>query len=187
MSPTILKLDVSGMPVEWIAWQDAATLYARNRVKWEAGETNFTVYGGMRPNGERSILTMNSIIAVADKSHRFEKRRAPPLTNRALFQRDGHLCMYCGNRHGPSGLTRDHVIPRANGGRDIWTNVCTSCPRCNRIKRDRTPEQAGMRLLAIPYEPDPARYLLLAMSGRRITVDQQAWLESCADPLRKAC
>ncbi len=94
--------------------------------------------------------------------------------------------MYCGVRHGPSGLTRDHVIPCAQGGRGIWSNVCTSCPRCNRLKRDQTPEQAGMRLLAVPYEPDPARYLLLQRSNRKITADQQARLESCADPLRKA-
>lgn len=184
MLPTILKLDVSGLPVEWISWQDAATLYARDRVKWEAGDTRFTVYGGNRAGGERSALTLNSIIAVADRSHKHLKRRAPPLTNRALFQRDGHVCLYCGARHGPSMLTRDHIMPRARGGRDIWTNVCTSCAKCNNRKQDRTPEEAGMRLIAVPYQPDPARYLLLVTGGRRISADQQAWLESCADPLK---
>jgi hypothetical protein len=186
VSPHILKLDVSGSPVEWIAWQEAATLYARDRVKWEAGETTFVVRGGQRRDGQQSILALNSIIAVADRGHRFDKRRAPPLTNRALFQRDGHLCLYCGTKHGPAGLTRDHVVPTSRGGRNVWTNVASACSKCNHHKRDRTPEQAGMRLLAVPYEPDPARYLLLVMSGRKITADQQAWLESCANPLQKA-
>lgn len=80
--PTILKLDVSGLPIEWITWQTAATLYARDRVKWEAGDTRFTVYGGSRRDGTQSSITMASIIAVQDKSRRFERRRPPALTNR---------------------------------------------------------------------------------------------------------
>ena len=54
---------------------------------------------------------------------------------------------------------------------------------CNRFKDDRTPEQAGMTLLALPYEPNLAEWLILA--NRRILADQQAFLERLA-PKRSA-
>jgi 5-methylcytosine-specific restriction endonuclease McrA len=50
-------------------------------------------------------------------------------------------------------LTRDHVMPLSRGGRDVWRNVATACEPCNNLKADRTPEQAGMPLLAEPRTP----------------------------------
>jgi hypothetical protein len=48
--------------------------------------------------------------------------------------------------------------------------------RLNRqVKGPRTPEQAGMALLAIPYVPNRAEYLVL--SNRRILTDQMAFLQ----------
>ena len=38
MVPHVLKIDLGGVPVEWLRWEEAATLYARERVRWEAGE-----------------------------------------------------------------------------------------------------------------------------------------------------
>jgi len=178
----ILKLDVAGLPVEWIGWQTAATLYARDCVRWEVGDVSWTLQGGRRADGLRSTLTINSIIAVADRGHRYQRRRPPPLTNRTLFQRDGHVCLYCGERFAPRALTRDHVIPLSKGGADCWTNVATACRPCNAAKGNRLPEQ-WRPLIAVPFVPDPASYLLLVASGR-IRADQQAWLESYSDRRR---
>jgi 5-methylcytosine-specific restriction endonuclease McrA len=178
MIPQILKLDVAGLPIEWVSWQTAATIYARDRVRWEAGEARFVLHGGTRCDGTQSVLSINSIIAVRDKSGKYH-RAVPPLTNRALFQRDGYLCMYCGRKHGSRELTREHVLPVSRGGRDCWTNVLTACVSCNHRKNDRTPEEAGMLPIGLPYEPDMARYLLLIASGR-VTGCQQAFLEKLA-------
>jgi 5-methylcytosine-specific restriction endonuclease McrA len=176
--PHILKLDVAGLPVEWVSWQTAATIYARDRVRWEAGEARFTIFGGIRCDGSQSQLEINSIIAVKDKSGRY-RRGVPPLTNRALFQRDGYLCMYCGRKFCAKELTREHVVPMSRGGRDVWTNVLTACVRCNHTKDARTPQEADMLPIGVPYEPDMARYLLLIASGR-VTGCQQAFLEKLA-------
>lgn len=184
MVPYVLKLDVSGCPVEWINWKLAVTLYARERVRWEAGEARFTFSGGRRGEGGRSSITVNSIIAVHDRSRRFERGQVP-LNNRTLFQRDRFICLYCGERFHPCDLTRDHVTPLSRGGRDAWSNVVTACEGCNQRKGARTPEEAAMPLLALPYRPDPASYLLLVASGRRITACQMAWLESFAQIGRK--
>lgn len=179
MIPQVLKLDMSGCPVEWVSWQTAATLYARQRVRWEAGAAHFVLTGGRRDDGSRSSMTINSIIAVHDRSKRFE-RRYIPLSNRTLFQRDRHVCLYCGCKFHVHDLTRDHVIPLSRGGRDEWVNVVTACRSCNQSKDAKTPEEARMPLLAVPFRPDPASYLLLLASSRRITACQASWLETFA-------
>lgn len=177
MIPSILKLDAGGLPVSWIRWQTAVTLYARNRVCWEAGEERFLVRGGFNAAGNRSAVEIGSIIAVADRSRRFEGN-APLLTNRTLFQRDRNLCLYCGDQFHTSELTRDHIIPASRGGASVWENCVTACRHCNQRKDDRTPEEAGMKLLAVPYIPNLAEYLIL--SNRRILADQMEFLATFA-------
>jgi 5-methylcytosine-specific restriction endonuclease McrA len=174
MIPSILKLDAGGMPVGWIRWQTAATLYARQRVRWEAGAESFAILGGISSvTGRRSELRIGSIIAVADRSRRYSGS-CPMLTNRTLFQRDHNLCMYCGQQFAASELTRDHVIPASRGGASVWENCVTACRHCNQRKDDRTPEEARMKLLAVPYTPNLAEYLIL--SNRRILADQMEFL-----------
>ncbi|HZP14110.1 MAG TPA: HNH endonuclease [Nevskiaceae bacterium] len=172
--PAILKLDAGGLPVNWIDWQTAVTLYARRRVCWDAGKERFVIRGGIcAKTGRQSQIEVGSIVAVADRSKRFE-RSAPLLTNRTLFQRDRNLCLYCGDIFPTSHLTRDHVIPASRGGHNVWENCVTACRECNQKKDDRTPEEAGMKLLAVPYTPNLAEYLIL--QNRRILADQMEFL-----------
>ena len=172
--PAILKLDAAGLPVNWIDWQTAVTLYARRRVCWDAGKERFVIRGGIcARTGRQSQIEVGSIVAVADRSKRFE-RSAPLLTNRTLFQRDRNLCLYCGDVFPTSHLTRDHVIPASRGGHNVWENCVTACRDCNQKKDDRTPEEAGMKLLAVPFTPNLAEYLIL--QNRRILADQMEFL-----------
>lgn len=158
-----------------MGWDEAAVLSCRERVAWEAGEGRIRLRGGRsRVTGRRSELLLSSIVAVASHVPRCERSRVPPLTNRALFRRDRHLCLYCGQRFPVSALTRDHVIPRVHGGRDTWENVASACGACNVRKDARTPEQAGMPLSAVPYAPDLGEWL--AQSNRRILADQMRFL-----------
>jgi hypothetical protein len=70
---------------------------------------------------------------------------------KAIQERDANLCRYCGirvnwtDRKGAGGGTYDHVDP---DGLNTLDNVVVACRRCNGRKKDRTPEQAGMRLLS---------------------------------------
>ncbi len=172
----VLKLDITGTPMAWIAWHTAANLYARGRVRWSAGDTDFTIRGGFR-NGEQTTLKVNSIIATDERRNTLRSRVGPG-SNRDLFSRDGFICLYCGVRHSASNLTRDHVRPSSRGGDSSWENLATACRNCNMRKNDRSPEEASMPLLALPYRPDPGKLLLLMASGRKITACQQAWLEA---------
>ncbi len=50
-------------------------------------------------------------------------------------------CHYCQREVGPGALTftRDHVVPRAMGGKDRRDNVVPSCRDCNGEKADKYP------------------------------------------------
>lgn len=178
MSPLILRLDVSGSPVTWIPWQEAVCLYSKDMVAWTAGDSVFTFRGGIsRLTGLRSQIDVNSILAVKRSAPRRHVRRGvPPLSNRELFKRDGNLCLYCGEEFPDEQLTRDHVVPLSRGGLDRWSNVVTACRSCNTRKGNRTPEEAKLTLIAVPFVPNWAEFL--ALSNRRILADQMHFLKS---------
>jgi len=174
MQAQILRLNKAGQAIEWIDVEAAACLYAKDQIVWTYGESSFRLHGGYsRLTGEQSILDIASVVATDGIIHARDMR-TPNLSNQSLFQRDGYLCMYCGKKFGHSLLTRDHVIPRARGGRDIWVNCVSACKACNNHKGCRTPEEAGMKLLAIPFRPNKAEYLALA--NRNILADQMEFL-----------
>ncbi len=176
MSVRILRINTAGHPVEWLSWQDAVCLHARELISWSYGEEVMEVHGGLsRASGEQTVVRLSSIIACKGKV--FAKaRKEPPLTNRALFRRDRNTCLYCGQIFSDVLLSRDHVEPVSRGGRDSWTNVVTACKRCNARKGSLSLEECGLELLALPYRPNHAEYLALSHSGR-ILGDQMAFLQ----------
>ncbi len=71
-----------------------------------------------------------------------------------LLLRDKFRCQYCGKLlKNPKDRTIDHVIPKSRGGKTVWTNVVLCCKKCNLKKGNRTPEEAGLKLLKIPKAP----------------------------------
>ena len=183
--PLILTLDNAGRPIDWLHWQDVVNLYVREQIAWTASETTIRVFGGINQHsGERSFLDLNTIVAVRGAKAKHNKDVTPNLTNRALFERDRHTCLYCGNSFKISLLTRDHVKPRAQGGRDHWKNVVTACKACNVKKGCRTPGEARMPLLALPYTPNKAEAMIL--SNRRILADQMDFLRAHVPHDRRA-
>lgn len=174
----VLRTDVSGMPLEWVGYQDAVRLICLDQVSYSLGRTVFRIRGGVNARtGMRSAIEVRAIIASVGThphAHLFSTSYTPPLSNKALFRRDQSLCLYCGEQFPSALLSRDHVKPLSQGGQDTWGNVVTACKRCNNHKAGRTPEQAGMQLLAIPFTPTHAEYVYL--QGRRILADQMEFL-----------
>jgi 5-methylcytosine-specific restriction endonuclease McrA len=97
-----------------------------------------------------------------------------PFTRKNLCRRDGLRCQYCGRRPSVDQLTIDHVVPRTQGGVTGWANCVLACASCNRRKGGRTPEEAGMSLLAKPTRPEWTATLALDASGRSDGVLQLA-------------
>lgn len=74
-----------------------------------------------------------------------------------MFKRDKFTCQYCGKRFKASELTVDHVMPvsrlSSRSAASTWGNTVAACRKCNGRKANKTPEEAGMKLLSYPKAP----------------------------------
>ena len=158
--------------------EQAIAYAACGKIAWEIGDDQFVFHGGIRrATGERSQVALRSVIALARSEAMVRHmQQALPLghDNALLFRRDREICAYCGERFDRKHLTRDHIVPRARGGKDVWTNVVAACRHCNMRKACRTPDEARMPLLYVPYTP--CRFEHFILTGRRILADQMAYL-----------
>lgn len=176
--PSILKVDLSGVPTEWITIEEAIGYYATDKVIFELGSPVATYRGGYnRITEAQSEITANSIIGVkGNMGGKYVFNRVPALTNETLFERDRYVCAYCGEHFHHKQLSREHINPRCQQGQDTWMNVVTSCKDCNNQKGGRTLEQAKMSLLYLPYVPDTYESFILQQGTRRILADQMEFL-----------
>ena len=177
LTQQVLRTDAAGMPLEWINYQEAVRFYHLGQVAYSCGSLLYRVHGGINArSGLRSVIDVNSIVATHGSHARSRARSiyTPPLNNKALFKRDAYLCLYCGTHLLARDLSRDHVTPLSQQGADCWSNVVTACKRCNNHKAGRTPEQAGMELLAVPFIPTHAEYVYL--QSKRVLADQMEFL-----------
>ena len=164
------------MPIEWVSFKDAVRLHFNSQIAYTCGTDIMVIHGGINAKTDtRSIVNVNSIIATFGSNKTLANNYESPLNNRTLFNRDNHICLYCGNKFSPINLSRDHVTPLFQGGKDLWVNVVSACKRCNNAKAGRTPEQANMELLAIPFTPTQAEYIFL--QGKVILFDQMKFLK----------
>jgi 5-methylcytosine-specific restriction endonuclease McrA len=109
------------------------------------------------PDSEVGIRTVREPVRVPEivvlSHYKGMLVRTPSFSRRNLMRRDRFQCQYCGIKPGLPELSIDHVLPRSRGGRSTWENCVLACRRCNRKKRNRTPQQAGMLLLRTPHVP----------------------------------
>jgi len=75
------------------------------------------------------------------------------LTKKNLFIRDNWNCQYSGKILSRDEADIDHVIPKSRGGKTTWTNLVVSSKKINRKKGNKTPEEAGLKLLKKPIKP----------------------------------
>lgn len=174
----VLIVDKNGMPRNWSNLEDAVIYYATNKVIWEIGSVIKTFRGGFNSQGERSMIDISSIVGVTGPilGHNFYSRQTIYADRATLYSRDRRLCAYCGETYDDRYLTIDHVLPRSRGGKNTWVNCVTACKPCNNRKDDRTPEEAGMQLLYVPYAPTIQEKILL--KGRKVLADQMEYLMS---------
>ena len=155
-----LVLSASYEPLRIVSWQKAITLLFQGKVEVIA------VYD-REIRGVTVRVKLPSVLRLL--RHVRMKRRfyEVPFSRSNVYGRDEHQCQYCGHRFPPVQLTFDHVIPVARGGHKGWDNIVTCCIPCNRRKGDRTPEQAGLRLIRRPRKPEAFPALTLSLGLRR--------------------
>ncbi|MGH7144195.1 MAG: HNH endonuclease [Planctomycetota bacterium] len=152
------------------AWQCIAMTIARDAIADLVGETvtavcpeSFATYTfedwierGVRPGAKvvhspKLTVEVPEVIVLAYYDR--VPQRCLNYGKEHIFKRDRFTCMYCGVQPGRGALTIDHVVPRSQGGRTSWENCVACCEACNGQKADRTPAQAGLRLLHFPERP----------------------------------
>jgi hypothetical protein len=172
----VLQLDIQGTPQAWITLEQAASHYATGSVAWEDGDGPLrTLRGGWNTQlGRQSVMAIHAIIALrgAARVNLFDV--TPSLTKTKLLRRDRMTCAYCGQCFHERDLQCEHIHPESRGGAWSWMNLVTACAWCNGRKAARTPEEARMPLLYLPYVPSRFEDFLLA--GRNIRADVHDWL-----------
>jgi len=143
MKKTLL-LNSGYQPLSFIPFKKAVKLIFKEKVDiiadWE--ENIFWTNGNIR---YPSVLRLKIEI----KRNFFNTN----FSRKILVKRDHSNCQYCGEHLSPSKVTIDHVLPRCQGGLTSFSNCVVSCFPCNGRKGDKTPEQAGMKLLKKPMFP----------------------------------
>jgi 5-methylcytosine-specific restriction endonuclease McrA len=177
VSQQLLIIDSVGQPVRWAGPQRAARYYAAEKVVTELGEHVFSMTGGYNRERHRvSEVVYSSIIMVRGRHRMVLGHDHVGLSRERLFLRDRHICAYCGGHFAQDHLTIEHIIPLSRGGRHHWMNVVTACRGCNHRKGNRTPEEARMTLLYVPYRV--CRNEGFILSNRHILADQMAFLQA---------
>lgn len=76
-----------------------------------------------------------------------------PFTRGNVYLRDDYTCQYTGVKYNASELTWDHVYPQSRGGKTNWYNIVSCHKDVNFKKADKTPEEAGLKLIKKPHAP----------------------------------
>ena len=114
-------------------------------------------------------VAVPSVIRLPSRANR-PLRTGKKLTRTEVFNRDSHVCQYCGKQS--RQLTLDHVIPRYRGGQQTWENLVSACVPCNRRKAGKTLKEAGMKLRCRPAQPRDGRYSYIPSHFLR---DREEW------------
>jgi hypothetical protein len=84
------------------------------------------------------------------------------LTKKNIRMRDGNICQYSGRLLKEGQGNVDHVIPLGRGGSSTWENMVWSDSEINSKKQNKTPEEAGLKLIRKPAKlhPKPMKELI---------------------------
>ena len=170
-----MAIDSAWTPSRWLKWEDVLNLYSRGLVDYSVGDTAFTLRGGTNAKtGKQSILEVGSILVVNTRGRATPYDWVPSVSRELLVFRDRHTCAYCGGLFKERELTIEHIHPVSRGGKTCWTNLVAACKACNNRKDARTPEEARMPLLFVPYVPN--RFEGLIVQNRHILADQMSFI-----------
>lgn len=135
----VLVLNASYEPLNVCNWKRAVVLIFKGKAEQ------------IEHNGKIVYPTFHVPTVIRLRKYIKIPHKEIPLTRKNLMYRDHYSCQYCGIKS--IALTIDHVIPRSKSGTDSWDNVVACCQDCNVRKGNRTPHEAGVRLIKHPKAP----------------------------------
>lgn len=135
--------------------------------------------------GDRSIgmvrgrIRIPTVVVLSDFDRVPRKRLRFGL--RGLWERDGGRCQYSGRQLTLAEANIDHVVPSSRGGATSWENCVISDRNINTRKANRTPEEAGLALLAEPSRP-PKRLISHFIKNKFQIKDWRIFLPGSSKP-----
>ena len=144
----VLLLNSENEPIRICSWKRAVVLLLKGKAECDKRIKDIEDYINIDNASIPRVIKLNYDVAVPYKELPF------PYNRENVFVRDDYTCQYCGRKFPASELTLDHVFPKSRLGPDIWENIVTCCKECNQYKADRTPKEAGMKLLRRPFRPE---------------------------------
>lgn len=162
MKRETLLLDRNWQMMKMIPWTDAVIdVYCNDkaRIGQEYDHVVWSSKDGSQVIKKPRVIILKKFVL----SKILNKCSIKRLPDRALLQRDGYKCQYCGKKISRDDFTKDHVLPQSRGGMTTSGNLVCCCFECNQKKANRTPEEADMMLLK-PVVPvnmfDPTREMM---------------------------
>lgn len=174
MTADVLVLNKQFLPIQIADWQKVLSLVFQGHA--EAVDENYRTYDyadwcelskAMADNPAGFVHTPTLRIAIPEVVRLTRYERMPTsevkFTRSNVYEHFRNKCAYCGNKFSTKELNLDHVIPSSKGGKTTWENIVLACIPCNSRKADKTPAEAGMKLLVRPERPKwkgPAQLLM---------------------------
>lgn len=133
---------ISIVPLHTVDWMDAVKLIYQDKSHL------YLSYDDLVINSAKCSYRVPSVLVNA---RYVRPKRKVEFSRTNVFLRDDFTCQYCGVKSAGSGLTFDHWVPRAEGGKTNWTNIVTACKKCNHKKQ--TQNQKRWKPRKAPYRP----------------------------------
>lgn len=141
---TTLLLNSSYEPIGFISFRKLIKLFIKEKIdiisEWEED-----ISWASEKIKYPATVRLRYYVRNVKKKLRFSRK--------GLFRRDNFQCQYCAVALSTHELTVDHILPRSRGGISDWLNTVSSCKPCNWKKKNRTPEEANMQIINIPFIP----------------------------------
>lgn len=138
MTDTATALNILGeslmVPVKWNDW-----------IKLSIEDNDVTIKTVSREYKVPKVIVLCKFDKVPKKRPRFSSKN--------IWIREKGCCAYTGKKLKPNEGNIDHLIPKSRGGSTSWTNCVLAHKEINAKKGDKTPEEAGLRLLIKPEPP----------------------------------
>lgn len=139
---SVLVLNFDYTPLNVTTIKRGFVLVDKGKAEIVKSDDESPIYSGYKKYVRPLIIRLLKYIKHHTRTLRANRNR--------IYKRDNYQCVYCGSN---KSLTLDHVLPKSRGGKNEWTNLVTSCFKCNLKKSNRTPEEAKMQMKHKPFAP----------------------------------
>jgi len=163
--------------------RDVLRLYVKGKIEIVKSDESRLIRAGINREGIMFKMPAPLVVRLTNFFGWHIKKTEVKYSDQAVYDRDNNICQYWHfdemNRKYKYKCTAkertiDHVIPKAQGGTNSFKNCVTCCREHNeKVKRNRTPKEAGLQLIRMPQEPV-------------LNKGDMAVISFCFDPNKKA-